>query len=85
MGEKELLSKKLQAAAFALNDIKLFLDSHPNDRNALECFCKYQKIYMELLEEYESKYGALTANRVNTNNGWTWIENPWPWELEANR
>lgn len=85
MGDRELLLKKLQAASFALDDIKLFLDSHPNDRNALECFCKYQKIYMELKREFEEKYGALMANHVDTSKGWTWIDNPWPWELEANK
>jgi len=85
MGDRELLLKKLQAASFALDDIKLFLNSHPHDRNALECFGKYQKIYMELKNEFEEKYGALMANRVDTNKGWTWIDNPWPWELEANR
>ena len=58
MGDRELLLKKLQAACFALEDIQLFLNSHPNDRNALECFCKYQKIYMELKKEFEEKYGA---------------------------
>ena len=45
---------------------------------------KYQKIYEMLVKEFEEKYGALNAERVDTRKGWTWVENPWPWEMEAN-
>ena len=84
MNEREMMLKKIQAACFALEDIKLFLDTHPTDRGALECYSKYQKIYMMLVKEFEEKYGALRAEDVDTNIGWTWVNNPWPWEMEAN-
>ena len=77
MNDRAKMLKKLQAASFALDDIQLFLDTHPNDRNALECFAKYQRIYEELCAEFEEKFGALTAKKVDTNKGWTWVENPW--------
>lgn len=85
VNEREMMLKKVQAACFALQDIKLFLDTHPTDRAALECYSKYQKIYMMLLKEFEEKFGALTAEMVDTTKGWTWVQDPWPWELEANR
>lgn len=84
MNERAMMLKKVQAACFALEDIKLFLDTHPTDRSALECYAKYQKIYEMLVNEFEEKYGALNAERVDTRKGWTWVENPWPWEMEAN-
>lgn len=84
MNEKQMMLKKIQAADFALVDINLFLDTHPTDKGALECFSKYQKIYDSLVKEYEEKFGALMPKRVDTNKGWTWIDNPWPWEMEAN-
>ncbi len=84
INEKQMMLKKIQAADFALDDINLFLDTHPTDKGALECFAKYQKIYQSLVKEYEEKFGALTSERVDTNKGWTWIDNPWPWEMEAN-
>ena len=31
-------------------------------------------------EEYEAKYGPLTANVAATDCEWLWINNPWPWE-----
>ena len=82
--EKQIMLKKIQAADFALDDIGLLLDTHPTDKSALETFSKYQKIYQILVKEYEEKYGALMSDRVDTSKGWTWIENPWPWEMEAN-
>ncbi|MBQ8729820.1 MAG: spore coat protein CotJB [Lachnospiraceae bacterium] len=45
MDERAMMLKKVQAACFALYDIQLFLDTHPTDRGALECYAKYQKIY----------------------------------------
>jgi len=84
MNERAMMLKKVQAACFALYDIQLFLDTHPTDRAALECYAKYQKIYDMLVKEFEEKYGALRAEDVDTNKGWTWVNNPWPWEMEAN-
>ena len=84
MNERKMMLKKIQAACFALEEIKLFLDTHPNDRAALECYSKYQKIYEMLVKEFEEKYGALKAERVDTTRGWTWVNDPWPWEMEAN-
>lgn len=84
MDERKMMLKKIQAANFALVEINLFLDTHPTDRGALECFGKYQKIHDALVKEYEEKYGPLRAENVDTSKGWTWIDNPWPWEMEAN-
>jgi len=30
-----------------------------------------------LKKEFEEKYGALTAERVDTTRGWTWVNDPW--------
>lgn len=84
MDERQMLLNKIQAADFALDDINLFLDTHPTDKNALDTFAKYQKVYESLMKEFTEKYGALMADRVDTSKGWTWIDNPWPWEMEAN-
>ena len=82
--EAKMLLKKIQAACFALEDIQLFLDTHPQDKMALETFGKYQRVWKALVNEYEEKYGPLMANSTDVTKGWTWINNPWPWEMEAN-
>ena len=43
-------------------------------------FNKYQTLYREACKEYEACYGPLTHEGVDTNQGWTWTQDPWPWE-----
>lgn len=80
---KDELMKQIQETGFALYDLTLFLDSHPKDQMALDFFTDVQKQYTQLQAEYEIMYGPLTAFDTNTEHGWTWIGDPWPWELEA--
>jgi spore coat protein JB len=70
-----------QVAAF---DIQLYLDTHPNDKNALHMFNKYQEEYAERRKQYEALYGQISADSMTNNVTWEWINNPWPWEVEAN-
>ena len=74
------LLREIQAHDFKLYDLQLFLDTHPFDEEAL---CMYQNLVNdvdELKEEYEEKYGPLTANAAAGDCEWKWIKNPWPWE-----
>ncbi|MBS5334145.1 MAG: spore coat protein CotJB [Firmicutes bacterium] len=80
---KEELMRKIQETGFALYDLSLFLDTHPNNKMALDYFADVQKSHTELNAQYEIMFGPLTAFDTNTENGWTWINDPWPWELEG--
>ena len=80
---REELMHMIQQAGFALTDANLFLDSHPLNEMALDYFADVQRQYTQLQTEYELMYGPLTAFDTNTEQGWTWIQAPWPWELEA--
>ncbi len=80
--ERERLLRKYQEADFALFEVTLYLDTHPTDKKALECFDKYQKLRNKAKEAYTSKYGALQSSQVKTSNRFSWVNNPWPWEVE---
>ena len=80
---KEKLTREIQEVGFALVDLNLFLDSHPDCKMALDFFRDMQMKYAELQAQYEMEYGPLTAFDTNTEQGWTWVKGPWPWELEA--
>lgn len=56
MNRAELL-RSIQIADFALIEANLFLDSHPDDANALQYYGKYKAILDSLTEEYVEKYG----------------------------
>lgn len=81
-GRHELL-KKVQQYNFMMIEAGLFLNNQPECCEAQEAFSRYQKMYAEAVCEYESCYGPLTYNGVNVkNDGWSWINGPWPWEVE---
>ena len=82
---RAVLMNRISKSAFALNDLALYLDTHPNDLNALKHYEFYQKKHEELTREYENKYGLITRKMSNNpNNRWTWCDGPWPWEREYN-
>ena len=72
----------INIVSFAVDDVKLFLDSHPCDQDALEFFEKYQKERNCALKEYAKYYGPLTIDTVNASatDRWNWINEPWPWQ-----
>lgn len=77
---RDELLKKLNAYAFAAYDWNLYLDTHPDEAQAIAMFKKMANKANELKEEFQSKYGPLTAAANTDENQWTWINNPWPWE-----
>ena len=80
MNEKDNMLKELQALDFKLNDLSLYLDTHPFDEEALALYQDTADEAMEKREEYEAIYGPLTQTEAATDTEWTWIQNPWPWE-----
>ena len=78
--EKEDMLMQIRELKFAMVDLDLYLDTHPNDTKALSLFNNYAKQEKELCKMYESKYGPLTIGGEGMNKGWTWVNGPWPWE-----
>lgn len=74
--------RNVQMYDFALTDTGLFLDTHPDNRAALAFYDDTRKKYLEAVEEYEAQFGPLTAEDTDVENGWTWVDTPWPWEME---
>jgi spore coat protein JB len=64
-------------------DLHLYLNTHPNDMNAITMYNQYKHKYMEVMEEYEREFGPLTAMNGAVGDTWKWIKDPWPWEYDA--
>ena len=77
LSKKELLNK-VQSLAFAINELALYLDTHPNDEKAIKLHNQYTREYRTAYEEYQRKYGPLSI--YCPCNSWRWLANPWPWE-----
>lgn len=78
---RESMLNEIMALNFAINDLTLYLDTHPNDSNAIRMHCEYSERQISLTEEYQRLYGPLTINFMS--NTWDWIDEPWPWERGA--
>ncbi len=78
---KELL-EHINAVSFAVDDIKLFLDTHPENQEALSSFYKYSEMRNAALKEYASYYTPLTIDTAvdSCTDRWNWINEPWPWQ-----
>jgi len=46
----------------------------------MDYFNRYQQMYKEAVCDYEKHCGPLFLTGIDTNDGWTWTDEPWPWE-----
>ena len=81
---KDTPMAQLQTLAFAIQELALYLDTHRNDIEALELYRNFQSLYEEESKKYETKYGPLTHNSLQSGE-YQWLSDPWPWEYAFNR
>lgn len=76
------LLREINEVSFAVDDVKLFLDTHPCDEEAMMYFQEYSQKRNELLKKYSKLYGPLTVDLVDMSctEYWNWISEPWPWQ-----
>lgn len=72
----------INVVSFAVDDVKLFLDTHPCNESALAYFDEYSKLRNQALKEYARCYGPLTIDTASStcSDRWKWINEPWPWQ-----
>lgn len=68
---------KIYQYDFALNDLSLYLDLHPEDMDVYKVFKKYTEELREYVDLYEKKNGPMELDESNYNN-YLWYEGPWP-------
>lgn len=67
--------EQIRCYDFAITELALYLDTHPDDQKALCLHRKYAKQVKELKDKYQKVYGPLTINYPC--NKWRWLEEPW--------
>ena len=72
---------ELQVLGFALNDLALYLDTHRDDKEALEMYRQYQRVYHEAMMQYGKTEGPMAHGLPGPNDGYRWLDDPWPWEF----
>lgn len=74
------LLRYIDMVSFQVVDTQLFLDTHPDDVEALKHFKHYKELRKEALDVYAQKYGPLTIDCAQPSTSWCWVQQPWPWE-----
>jgi len=94
MADQNKLLKQITEISFTVNDLTLYLDTHPLDENALTAFKQAMDQRKQLLKTYAENFDPLTMDCVcpDTNNKteshtkyagqkhFTWSDGPLPWE-----
>ena len=76
------LLEEIQAIDFVLVELNLYLDTHPQDFEAIKQFNENAMKSMELKANFEQKFGPLmNFGRSFSNYPWNWIDTPWPWQV----
>ena len=78
--KRQQLYAYITRISFAVNDITLYLDTHPEDTDAISYFNHYKKLREEALREYARLYGPLTVDLAKPECTFDWASMPLPWE-----
>ncbi len=78
--EQMKLFQWINMVSFAVNDIVLYLDTHPKDQEAIAYFNHFREVRTKALKEYEKNYGPLTLDTAKADQMWLWSTQPMPWE-----
>jgi len=65
--------------SFAIVDLNLYLDTHPNDIEAYQLFQKYVEDEKKAIKEYNEMCGPIFVTNAKYRN-YEWPKNPWPWD-----
>jgi len=72
------LMKEIMEYKFAICDLALYCNTHPEDQNAIVLHNDYCYKAKYLVDRYQKEFGPLTIECPC--NSWRWLEQPWPWE-----
>lgn len=73
------LMQKLMTADFYLQDLKLYLDTHPCDEKALCLYRKTAKLVREYRETFENEnFPLVETSAGQCEHTWDWLEGSWP-------
>lgn len=84
--DRETLLSRLTALDFMAVDLGLYLNTHPDNKEAIAEYNRIIKAAEMLRMKYEQDYGPLCSFRSYARNPqqWQWKDCPWPWKKDFN-
>ena len=80
----DTMLSQIQTLCFAIQELALYLDTHRDDREALELYRAYQQMYHDASADYSRRWGPL-SHGTPTEGPYQWLDDPWPWEYAKNK
>ncbi len=80
---KDKLKHEIMALDFALTDLKLYLNTHPDCVQTIKLYNSIVEKRKVLYDSYQSLYGPLVAETYSGSDAsWDWVDDPWPWQKQ---
>lgn len=73
----EELLRAIAEADFFAQDLKLYLDTHPDDKRAVEMYAEACRQYKACKAAFEDTFYPLTACSAGMDGCWDWPEGVW--------
>lgn len=74
--------EELQKVDFVLVELTLYLDTHPNDLQAIQQYNQLAQVRRGIADAFQRKYGPLMPfGHSFTRFPWQWVQTPWPWQV----
>ena len=79
------LKEQLQIIDFSIIDTVLYLNAYPDCKEALKYYHKLKGERKMIMDTLAESCNTPVTNFDNySEDRWTWIDSPWPWEIAAN-
>lgn len=81
--DKKSLMAEIYKFGFIVDELKLYLDTHPNDQDAINSFNEARSSYADAVKSYTKLFGPLLVSMYEPESKWSWNSGPMPWEGEV--
>lgn len=75
---REDLMLEIQQVSFAMDELRLFIDTHPDNKEAIGLFNDYSAKRRELLERYNNDVAPMSGYCPEVSDSWRWgVNSAW--------
>ncbi|MDR0270957.1 MAG: spore coat protein CotJB [Paenibacillus sp.] len=76
------LLERIQVVDFALVELNLYLDTHPDDLKRIEQYNQLAQERIPLVRRFQELYGPLMHfGHAYSRFPFEWPQTPWPWQV----
>ena len=73
---------ELMALDFVAKELNLYLDTHPDDKEAFRYLQEVLKLIKEGRRVYAQRCGPVRVSDLEHFDSFNWLEGPWPWQCQ---